>query len=145
MGHNLYKIKYVTNCMDHSPSSEASRLSNGEATPYMLRNLKIIYCVHKSPTCVPYSELDQSNACIANWFLYIAVELTPWHTQPSMRRPGSLGRLIRSRLWDGLSHRYLLLLILLSVSRWYDMSNTVWKLKKWSIEWCMIRIYCVDF
>lgn len=66
MGHNLYKIKYMTNCMDHSPSSEASRLLNSQATPYMLWNLNIIYCVHKSPTRVPYSELDQSNACTAN-------------------------------------------------------------------------------
>ena len=37
---------------------------------------------------------------------------TEWHTPPSMRRPGLLGRLIHSRLWDGLSHRFLLLLIL---------------------------------
>jgi hypothetical protein len=33
--------------------------------------------------------------------------LTPWHTQLVVRRPGSLGRLIHSRLSDDLSHRCL--------------------------------------
>jgi len=28
--------------------------------------------------------------------------LTHWHTQPPVRRPGSLGPLIHSRLWDGI-------------------------------------------
>jgi len=40
------QTKYITNSMDYSPSSEASRLSDRQESPHMLWNLKIGYCVH---------------------------------------------------------------------------------------------------
>jgi len=33
-----------------------------------------------------------------NWL----TKLTHWHTQTSLRRPGSLGPLIHSRMWDAI-------------------------------------------
>jgi hypothetical protein len=61
------KTKYTTNSMDHSPS-EASKLSDSQETPHTIWNLRISYCVHKSPTFVPYSKLDQSSPCNPNRF-----------------------------------------------------------------------------
>ena len=49
----MYRFRYLTYSMQHSPSSEANRFSTSQEIPPILWNPKVHYRSHKSPPPVP--------------------------------------------------------------------------------------------
>ena len=78
----IHKFKFVTNCMEQSPSWEANWSSASQEIPRILWNPEVHYPLSRKPAACPHPEPDQSSPRSPSYFLNIHFNII----QPFIRR-----------------------------------------------------------